>query len=267
MNALQTTSRRPDRTGPGPQWWEDVRPSGEYASIAYDIRTEPLLAEISFNGTVVGQVTRNRYPAEVLNTSHMLIIDIDQRDDDRRCANPNLYARMALEGSNFDLIESVRARLDALPDALRQHAGFFAQYWNIHEDAFDSRDFPGPDTTPFVLEQFGWRLYETRNGCRLLEVTQDWGDTRVDSRLGRSVMNFIMTWVWADPAYQLLCNVQGLYRARLTPKPWRVGWTGAAHAAAFVGTRGVTTPLPLLTPLLEHHDRVTCALDGEAWLA
>jgi hypothetical protein len=63
---------------------------------------------------------------------------------------------------------------------------------------------------------WGWRIYRTRAGLRLL-ATQ--GLVEANSTMARDVFTAFK----ADPLYQKLCENQNCYRARLTPKPWRCG--------------------------------------------
>lgn len=60
------------------------------------------------------------------------------------------------------------------------------------------------------------RVYETFAGLRLV-VTNVLFDNGANS--DRSIFNELDV----DPLYKKLCKVQSCYRARLTPKPWRIG--------------------------------------------
>lgn len=66
----------------------------------------------------------------------------------------------------------------------------------------------------------GARVYRTAAGLRYLLthplMVPDGGDT------GR-----LMEQLGADPLYARLCRAQGSFRARLSPKPWRIGVRGA----------------------------------------
>lgn len=62
------------------------------------------------------------------------------------------------------------------------------------------------------------RLYRTAAGFRLLATDRLF---TAASRDAESAMRA----VGADPAFVQLCKVQDSFRARLTPKPWRVGQT------------------------------------------
>jgi hypothetical protein len=60
------------------------------------------------------------------------------------------------------------------------------------------------------------RLYRTAGGFRLLVTNRMFTP-------GSSEAESAMRAVGADPAFVQLCKVQDSFRARLTPKPWRVG--------------------------------------------
>lgn len=61
----------------------------------------------------------------------------------------------------------------------------------------------------------GFRLYETFKGYRLLVTNKDFDPQSVESK--RMMKDFN-----ADYLYEALCRRQNCYRARLTPKPYRI---------------------------------------------
>ncbi len=60
------------------------------------------------------------------------------------------------------------------------------------------------------------RLYRTAGGFRLLATDRTFTPASDDAES-------VMRAVGADPSFVQLCKVQDSFRARLTPKPWRVG--------------------------------------------
>jgi len=80
--------------------------------------------------------------------------------------------------------------------------------------------------TAFDKEQF--RVYRTFAGCRVACTSRPFA-WAVDAWQAERLMRFLD----ADPKYAALCGKQKCYRARLTPKPWRVEervcelWSGA----------------------------------------
>ena len=74
-----------------------------------------------------------------------------------------------------------------------------------------------------VVERFvasnrssGFRVYETAAGLRLLATDRLYDPSSAETAR-------TLTELGADPLYQKLCNRQGCFRARLSPKPWRIG--------------------------------------------
>jgi hypothetical protein len=61
---------------------------------------------------------------------------------------------------------------------------------------------------------WGWRVYRTRAGIRLLATHAAIGPDEAMTRTAFEVFE-------ADPLYRQLCAAQKCFRARLTPKPWR----------------------------------------------
>jgi len=61
-----------------------------------------------------------------------------------------------------------------------------------------------------------FRAYRTAGGFRLIAVDALYepGSTETEE---------FMNYVHADPAFVKLCRAQNSFRARLTPKPWRIG--------------------------------------------
>lgn len=113
--------------------------------------------------------------------------------------------------------------------------------------------------------QLGFRVYRTRNGLRHLCTTQLFDP--LDSATHR-----IMSSLYVDPLYLKLCRFQACFRARLTPKPWRVDdeyeerfvydrMTGLVlpHSSAYavchlIEVLGNSETLPQFEPLLQTHD-------------
>lgn len=130
---------------------------------------------------------------------------------------------------------------------------------------------------------WSWRAYRTRAGLRLLAT-----HSLFDSR--DPVCQTVFQAVNADPLYRRLCSNQQCFRARLTPKPWRVNlgtpqsnwpflhpaaenefknWEASYWKASNpyatcqllppIGTGQVTSELH---PIIELHDNVSRATSG-----
>lgn len=168
---------------------------------------EELLQEVrSPEGELIGAITRNRYGAAVLNTDAVLISDVDLVEETARDRPPSprggLISRLFGSGS------------ESAPDDERD------------PDAFGLQG-PGPrgehhERTVAQIDDFsrrhpelGVRTYRTRNGFRLLI-------TGSGATPGSDRARELMGEVRSDELYMLLCRVHDTFRARLTPKPWRI---------------------------------------------
>lgn len=66
---------------------------------------------------------------------------------------------------------------------------------------------------------YGFRLYETFQGARVIVLGRDFDPRSDDTKKMMDEFN-------CDPLYTMLCVKQGCYRARLTPKPYRIKMRG-----------------------------------------
>jgi len=64
-------------------------------------------------------------------------------------------------------------------------------------------------------KDFGFRIYETYQGARVIVLGRDFDPRDRETKKMMDEFN-------CDPLYTMLCNKQGCYRARLTPKPYRM---------------------------------------------
>jgi hypothetical protein len=70
------------------------------------------------------------------------------------------------------------------------------------------------------------RMYRTHSGIRLMVTHKAWES--VDESF-----DTLCDAVGGDPLYKELCHIQKCFRARLTPKPWRVGVSNPEHSFPF----------------------------------
>jgi hypothetical protein len=142
---------------------------------------EPVLREIrNAAGEVAAVVTRNSYGCLVLNTARVMFVDVDLPEPKR----PGLFQRL------FGKPDPTPPG-DPLDNVI---AG--AELWaRSHND-------------------WGWRIYRTRAGLRLLA-------THTLFEPETAVSGGVFDALGADPLYRQLCKAQKCFRARLTPKPWR----------------------------------------------
>lgn len=201
---------------------------------------EELLEEVhDEDGTLIAAVTRNRYGAAVLNTDALLISDIDLPPEDRRRRGgrsgagkrPGLLSRL-LGG---------RAEGADLPDELGGPGT--GERGRAHAEILESIRAFG-----VRHPELGVRAYRTRNGFRLLV-------SGADAHPASDRARVLMQEVRSDRLYMLLCRVHDTYRARLTPKPWRV----AVDRFTQLGTRTADDPA--------HRDWVARYRDASAQVA
>lgn len=248
--ARQMSAARSSRLAAWLQALGDGRP--EELGLEYDYDSRPLREEIlqefeNEQRETTAAVTRNRYGALVLNTSELVFLDHDIRSPLPRLA-------------------------DLLPKWLRR--------------LFGVKDRPpAPDPAEAALDsvrawcdarpQYAVRVYRTTAGYRLAITNRA---IRADSSEAGDLLQD------GDRLYALLCEKQACYRARLTPKPWRIRlpkppslWPhpDAEAEAAFdawlkrydnaradrsvcrlIETHGPDETLEELRPLLDLHDRI-----------
>lgn len=149
---------------------------------------EPILDELLIDGEQAFVLTRNAYGADVLNTDRALIADVDLPE----LAYPSgpgllrrLFRRSAKDDGPAPEPAPVVERLAVLENWARAH-------WD-----------------------FGVIVYRTASGLRVFV-------TGVGEPPPSAQSEEILAELGADPIYGELCRVHGTYRARLTPKPWRL---------------------------------------------
>jgi hypothetical protein len=165
------------------------------------------------------KLTVNAYNALVLNSTNMLIADIDFGDQ-----RLNQFAAGA---GNCD-------------DVVR----------NLNELAVLDEDRNSFDSFHFASQSY--RVYRTHSGCRVICTSKGvpW------DRLSWDAERF-MRFLGGDPRYIGLCGTQKCYRARLSPKPWRTNFDGPNHVCDFVATVGNDDVAEDLKSQLELHDELT----------
>jgi hypothetical protein len=210
---------------------------------------EQILQEIPGSGGVAAVVTRNAYGVLVLNTAQVMFVDIDLPEPPQ----PRRSFLSALFGKPSPAPVPI-------PQNVRDAAVAKVENW--------TRD----------NSQWGWRVYQTRAGLRLL-ATQ--GPVDAESKTAEDIFHAL----GSDVLYRKLCKTQKCYRARLTPKPWRCDyhqnsyrwpWTrprdeqkfqkwlagyekaSQGHATcSFLRQIGNATIHPEVQPIIKLHDEAT----------
>jgi hypothetical protein len=145
---------------------------------------EPVLREFNDGAGLRAAVTRNVYGALVLNTRDMMFVDVDVDP-------PNASAATLLSG-----IASL----------------------------FGKRSAPEPAPADPIVERFrrvadahglSMRDYKTAGGYRGLVTSASFGPSDGSARA-------LLDEFGTDTLYVRLCEKQNSFRARMTPKPWRI---------------------------------------------
>jgi hypothetical protein len=137
-------------------------------------------------GEVTALITRNAYGALVLNARNLMFVDVDLGNSQVR----------------------------------PKPVGFFASL-------FGKKPAPAPQPPPdgpldrlrgwcTAHREYGVRIYQTAAGFRAAIIDRPMQADSDESRM-------ILAGMGSDPLYCRLCDVQKCYRARLTPKCWRMG--------------------------------------------
>jgi hypothetical protein len=149
---------------------------------------EPILDELIVDEEQVLVFTRNRYSAEILNTDRILIADVDLPELEEPAAGGVLRRMFRRDTARADPLaepSSVVERLATLADWARTHPGL------------------------------GVIVYRTASGLRVFV-------TGIGEPASSTLGEQVLAELGADPIYRELCRTHGTFRARLTPKPWRL---------------------------------------------
>jgi hypothetical protein len=149
---------------------------------------EPILDELLIEGEQALVVTRNRYGAEILNTDRLLIADVDLPEL-QEPAQGGVLRRL------FRRTPPVAVPL-VEPTPVVERLGLLAEWARAHPD-------------------LGVVVYRTASGLRVLV-------TGVEAPAASAQGEQILVDLRTDPIYRELCRTHGTFRARLTPKPWRL---------------------------------------------
>ena len=150
---------------------------------------EEILEQLPF-----GVITRNRLGCEILNVERVMFMDwdIDVK------AHQKTQARGWLTRIRHAVLGPSQVELEAARRECKQ-----IRYRQLRDQFKDLR----------ILSV---RLYETHNGFRAI-ITSSLFDP------AEEVAQALMQEFACDPLYARLCKIQGTFRARLTPKHWRLG--------------------------------------------
>ncbi|MCM2372218.1 hypothetical protein [Aporhodopirellula aestuarii] len=179
----------------------------------------PIREEIvSRHGDAV--ITRNAYGALCLNTPDVLFADVDAESSEG--CSPYFYTLLiysigyAAVTWQFDEGRSIFLYLLGAIFFVTVFGSLW--HWAIDRIQGSPKQAALKRIERAAAQHRGWsmRLYETPRGWRIL-VSHDTFDPRSDE-----VRAFFQS-IGADPIYVRMCFNQNCFRARLSPKPWRIG--------------------------------------------
>ncbi len=162
------------------------------------------------SGSRYAAITVNRYGAQVLNTASLGFVDIDaDRMNPKTLERVNELARETVQSRPREPVAGEPKR-----GILGRIAAFFAGSF-VEEDVWVPVPTERVEAWVRAAPGRGVRAYRTAAGVRLI-LTQPPMDP-ASAETARTLEAF-----GADPAYAALCRAQESFRARLTPKPWRM---------------------------------------------
>ena len=158
---------------------------GSYPKHGAPLREE-IIEEIVEGQERIAVITRNAAGSLVLNTARVMFIDVD-------LIQGGLWERPSLGQILKDLFRKKRNKPKSLEEQVLER---IHQWYEKHV-------------------QFGLRIYRTKAGFRLLVSHALFDPTS-------PVVTQIMTDLACDNRYRRLCAIQSCFRARLTPKYYRL---------------------------------------------
>jgi hypothetical protein len=201
-------------------------------------------------------ITRNGYGALCLNTPNVFFADIDFRPEPRGSGIVLAVLLLGVVvgiGSRFGLEQSVtRSFVFGFIAALLFGYLFAVMLRRTkvalsggHENEARKR------VVAFLAKHPHWRLrlYRTPAGLRLLAVHRVFEPREAEVTAAFEALG-------VDPTYARMCRNQNCFRARLTPKPWRIGMQRlrAPYAAAW---RPEHAELPARREWIAEYDRAS----------
>ncbi|GAA0755298.1 hypothetical protein LRH25_18765 [Ideonella azotifigens] len=166
-------------------------------------------------------VTRNSYGARCLNTAKALFVDIDFPTDVdkglKRALLGLLWGLAAVFGhQRHSWVAFFAAALGAWLFSSFVSARL-AKHRMRHPGADEWRARQRIDAFLLAHPEWHLRLYRTPAGMRLLAMHRGF-----DAHEPELPQHFQA--LGADPLYARMCLNQGCFRARVSAKPWRIGW-------------------------------------------
>ena len=168
-------------------------------------------------------ITRNSYGALVLNAARAFFIDVDVDGADGEPQQQQREPQPAAPAQSlWGLVDSLPlpGGLKSIVDSFRPPAssGGGAAAPPTRSGAGDPRSAATDRLRRWVAAHPEWRVrvYRTYAGLRYLVTHAPFSPQDAEVQAAMAALG-------TDPQYIRLCQVQKSFRARLTPKPWRIG--------------------------------------------
>ena len=166
-------------------------------------------------------ITRNAYGARCLNTPNVLFADVDFKKSETGCGYLIAFFAWSIASFIADAwIHPAWLRFATIPAAPIVGGLVLGRVWlwRQRHNTVNEKQKALERIEQFSNDNPTWsfRLYRTPNGYRILVTHRPFSPT--DSE----VLSFFAA-IGTDSIYQRMCQNQQCFRARVSPKPWRIG--------------------------------------------
>lgn len=168
-------------------------PNDEDFYYPFRVVNEEILKTIGEETSQQAIITRNKYHCQILNTAQLMFVDIDVDVSDIK--PPSFLSKILLRTSQI-IEENIRKEKERHEDVISRIEAFVRNQSNGFDD-------------------IGLLVYRTFAGYRVIVSSRPLEPRGEDTHK-------IFDALGADPLYQSLCRTQNSFRARLTPKSWRM---------------------------------------------
>ncbi|MGV3756951.1 MAG: AtpZ/AtpI family protein [Verrucomicrobiota bacterium] len=165
-------------------------------------------------------ITRNSYGARCLNTPNVLFADIDFESQPRESISCFLILVMVIGAAVGawklgSLVWFIPLGLAGVAAGVSLAYGLHKLHLKLNGGA---EKMANNRINSFITAHPNWtlRVYRTPAGLRVLAVHRTFAPDAPEVAL-------LFKWLKVDPVYVKMCQRQQCFRARVSPKPWRIG--------------------------------------------
>lgn len=171
---------------------ENGSPIDHYRYVADHVICEEVIDRIYDNDSEIAVISRNAYGSLIMNTPLLLFADIDITPPQSH----SFLLNKLLQWIASKLLTPPLNPKEKLANIEENHLAILRQ-WQADN------------------HQYSLRVYRTFAGLRVMV------SNHVFATIDDRVLAILRSWQ-SDPRFEQLCKVQQCFRARLSPKPWRV---------------------------------------------